>query len=280
MNALAEIVKAFLLPGSLSLLLLLTSLGVVMLLLGGRWRAIARVGLSVLVAGYWLISVPWFAGALVGLLGHGYSRIESPSKAQEVQAIVVLGGGAADYQYAGGEIVSMSDASALRVLEAARLYRLLHPDLVIASGGPGSKGGEPEGEVMARALVELGVPASAVVTEIVSSNTRDQAIYVQRMLAARGVVRFALVTSPVHMPRAMGAFRKVGLKPLPDTAPEQNQAPGAKAAGWLPSLSALSTSQSAFREILGLGYYWARGWLAAAPLPTVTVGVLGAPSGS
>lgn len=280
MNALAELVKAFLLPGSLSLLLLLTSLGVALLWLGGRWRSSARVGLVVLVAGYWLMSLPWVSGALVGLLAHGYDRIESASQGQGVQAIVVLGGGAADYQYAGGEIVSMSDASALRVLEAARLYRLLRPPLVIASGGPGSKGGEPEGEVMAGALSELGVPASVVVTEIVSSNTHDQAIYVKRILANKGIDRFALVTSPVHMPRAMGAFRQVGLKPLPDAAPEQNRAPGAKAVGWLPSLSALDTSQSAFRELLGLAYYWARGWLAAAPSPTVTVAASGAPTGS
>ena len=49
--------------------------------------------------------------------------------------------------------------------------------------------------------------------------TRDEARLLAPILVARGAQRFILVTSPTHMRRAVAAFRREGLDPVPSVAP-------------------------------------------------------------
>ena len=105
--------------------------------------------------------------------------------------------------------------TALNVSEAARLYRLLGPRHVIASGGmpPGGAGKRPESEVMREYLVRLGVAAEDIALESASINTTEQAEQVAALLP-RGA-RVLLVTAPAHMPRAAALFRSRGLDVVP-----------------------------------------------------------------
>ena len=43
-------------------------------------------------------------------------------------------------------------------------------------------------------------------------------LYIEQLLRDRGIDRFVLVTSPVHMGRALAAFRAVGLHPTPSAS--------------------------------------------------------------
>lgn len=266
-EVLAEVFKAYLLPGSLSFLLLAVSVGVVLLFLRGRSSNLGRIWLAGVAIGYWLLASPWAARALVWSLSHGYQAISSPNASPSPGAIVVLGGGSVTNTEDGRRLSALSDASALRALEGARLYQLLGAEWVVTSGGPSARGAEPESSILAHAMVELGVPADRILEEPDSDNTYAQAVNLKGLLASRGIDRFVLVTSGVHMPRAMGVFRHVGLEPTASPAPESSS-PGA--GGWqaiLPSVRALETSQAAVREMLGLTYYCARGWLQPASPP-------------
>ena len=94
-----------------------------------------------------------------------------------------------------------------RTLEAARVYRLIHPDVVISSGGviEPEQPEDPAGQTMKDGLVQLGVPADRIIVEGASTNTRDEAVTVAEMLPSLAIKHVVLVTSAIHMRRAVGS---------------------------------------------------------------------------
>jgi uncharacterized SAM-binding protein YcdF (DUF218 family) len=277
-DSLVEVFKAYLLPGSLTFLLLAGTAAAVLLLVEGRWRKIGRWGLVSLIVLYWVMALPFVSGALVWGLSHRYQAIQTRVEAEGSQAVIVLGGGAVTYEESGARLSVLSDASVLRALEGARLYRLLNPQWVVVSGGPSDPTAEAESAVLKRAMIQLGVPPGRILEEGRSGNTYEESVNLRRLLADHDIKRFVMVTSGVHMPRAMGVFRHAGLDPIPSPAPEHSDVSRSGAEGLLPSIDALRTSQVAMREILGLVYYGVRGWLSPAA-PGSTPAGLGLPAG-
>ncbi|MBM3381876.1 MAG: YdcF family protein [Betaproteobacteria bacterium] len=136
-------------------------------------------------------------------------------------ALVVLGGG-----LAGADDLAVSTMS--RVRHAARWMVALSPDerrtiKVVMSGGPSLAGvPRPESELMKDAFRawRADIPEENIVTESQSLNTRDNATRVASYLQSlRLKPEIALVTSSLHMPRAVGAFRAAGLRPCPVPSP-------------------------------------------------------------
>jgi uncharacterized SAM-binding protein YcdF (DUF218 family) len=79
------------------------------------------------------------------------------------------------------------------------------------------------------------------------------------MLREKQIDRPVLVTSTLHMRRALGAFRAAGVNAVPAIArdPVSRTWWGA----WLvPSDEGLSIGWALAHEGLGIAYYWARGW--------------------
>lgn len=259
MQALAELLKASLIPGSESFLLLGTAAGALLIHLRepiARW---GRRWLAFLVTLYLLLSSPVIARALEAAL---ILDADTASVSSEFSAIVVLGGGTVTYQSEAGAISEMSDATSLRVLEAVRLYRRLEPRWLVVSGGSATQS-VPETVPMTQELIDAGIPADRIQPDPISGSTREQAVNLSGQLRQLGVERFLLVTSPIHMRRALAAFRAQGLPAVP--APSAQHALGSPVlgSGWLPHPAALDASQAAIRELLALGYYWLRGWIRA-----------------
>jgi uncharacterized SAM-binding protein YcdF (DUF218 family) len=264
MGTVVELVKAYFLPGSALFLMLGLTIGVVLLYARRDRQQWGRNWLAGLAVFYWVISTPLAAGWMERVLGAGYRPIADAAQAQGATAIVVLGGGSATFRSGGEEINVLSESSCLRVLEAARVYRLLEAPWVFASGGKaeGLISPEPESLPLDQALLEAGVPEARLVLESASQDTHEQALALVPLLQARGVDRFVLVTSPLHMRRALGAFRAVGLHPIPSASAQHSETSSAAQRRLLPDENALHASQMAFREMLALGYYAVRGWLA------------------
>jgi uncharacterized SAM-binding protein YcdF (DUF218 family) len=261
-----DLIRRVFIPGSFLFLLGGLSLGVAMLWMTERSARWGRRWLLALTLFYLLFSTPFAAERLVRMFSDEALRLNTAADAQGATAIVLLGGGSVSYGRSTADplVHDLGALSGLRVVEAARLYRLLNGPLVIASGGivvPGEQLA-PEAEVMKRALVALGVPADRIVLETASRNTRSQAIEVKPILQRHRIDRFVLVTSPPHMYRSMGAFRAEFLDPIPSVAAccSWHRAV-VTASGWQPSLNALNVSTSVFYEFMAVPYYWARGWL-------------------
>jgi uncharacterized SAM-binding protein YcdF (DUF218 family) len=178
------------------------------------------------------------------------------------RVIVVLGSGsylARDWENA--TLPLLDRASAERVIEAVRIYRLTNAEWIISSAGmlAPSESAEPNGQTMGDGLVRLGVPAARVLVETESRTTRDQAAIVRRMLSQLGVDRPILVTSALHMRRALASFRAAGLNPVPAIARDPFHPPH-WLRRWVPTDEGFGEGALVAHEAIGLGYYWLRGW--------------------
>jgi uncharacterized SAM-binding protein YcdF (DUF218 family) len=114
----------------------------------------------------------------------------------------------------------LSPAASRRVLRAAAAYRKFSPAIVIASGGRRWHG-VSEADALARALTDALVPEEAIVRELCSLTTLENACYSAEILRASRVRRTGVVTCDWHMDRALAAFDRVGIDAiaLPAVAP-------------------------------------------------------------
>lgn len=182
------------------------------------------------------------------------------------EAIVVLGGATAP-AFWPRPWVHLSEAGD-RVLYAAKLYREGKAPLLILSGGGWY--GAPEAASMAEILKFAGVPDSAIIQETGSLNTHQNAVNVREILAARGIHRILLVTSAMHMPRALLVFQHEGIDALPAPTDfvaterdieESYSGPAAILVSLLPDAESLEWTSRALKEYFGLAAYRLAGWL-------------------
>lgn len=188
-----------------------------------------------------------------------FTKVDMPSGPT---AIVVLGSGtfsARDWDNARFDVPDRASAS--RLLEAFRVFTITDAAWVIASGGLVSPNdfNEPNGRTMHDALARLGVPASRLLVETESRNTHDEAVIVSEMLKSIEAQHVILVTSDIHMRRSLGTFRAQGIKAVPAIARlDPSDMPWF---AWIvPTEGGIHLASDVWHEILGLLYYFVRGW--------------------
>jgi uncharacterized SAM-binding protein YcdF (DUF218 family) len=125
--------------------------------------------------------------------------------------IVVLGGAFETLVSTTRPDIPLNDAAERMTASAALALR--YPEArIIFTGGVGSLlyGGPTEGELARRFYASLGIAASRVTIEEESRDTAENARFTWPLAAPKPGERWLLVTSAFHMPRAIGAFRRVG----------------------------------------------------------------------
>lgn len=226
---------------------------------GSRWSLRVLMGASLVYA---LGSTYVIPTAIKRVIVGGFSPLARADVPPGRVGIVLLGSGtylARDWD--GGLFPAVDKIGASRVAEAARLYRLLQPEVVISSGGllEVDENSWPSGASMADALVSLGVPRERILVEDRSETTHREAVVVKEILSRRPLDHIVLVTSPVHMRRSLGTFRAEGLDCIPAIAHETP--PLAK--WWeklIPTDKGLEESGMVVHELTGLVAYRLRGW--------------------
>ena len=226
------------------------------LLLAWRQRCRSSMALGALAFFWlWAWSMPVLSHWLGSVVENQYPQAPIASY-EPAQAIVVLGGGIAPPSGKSAEVDL--NAAADRVWFAARLFHAGKAPLVLVSGGS-----DPERDAYSEAhasavfLADLGVPAQAIVLEEASRNTRQNAAFSAALLKARGINHILLVTSALHMLRAMALFAAQGLQATPaPTDFEALQLPPPGVLAWLPDALALDLSGRAMKEIVGKWVGW------------------------
>jgi len=225
------------------------ALGVLAVLLGafGKRRAALRLG-SLALAWLWLWSLPVASMWLRGQVEEDFPPMPLQTL-PSAPAIVVLGG-AIDPPRRPGDLPDL-EAAADRVWHAARLYHAGKAPLLVLSGGSDrSVSATSEAEAMRVLLRDLGVPDEAMLLESESRNTRENARFTAEKLRERGIDRVLLVTSALHMHRALRHFDAESLQVIPAaTDHEARQVPPWQR--WLPDTGALDGSGRAMKEIVG-----------------------------
>jgi uncharacterized SAM-binding protein YcdF (DUF218 family) len=201
--------------------------------------------------GLWLVSCPAVAVWLsLHLLPQVKAVQASDLKQQNVQAIVVLGGGseAFTHEYDGPNLSTASMSRLLYGLHLAQSTKLP----IAFSGGKGWGGQEKqaaEAEVADAVLARLHAPALRW-QENQSRDTRENAQMTANMLQKEGITHIALVTHAWHMPRSVRNFENAGFKVLP--APMGYiQTYAQPVLQWMPQGGALQDSCAVLKEWLG-----------------------------
>ncbi len=202
-------------------------------------RRLLRLVIGVVVSYGLLFHTPllWWAAAPL--------KITQPPQASE--AIVVFAGGVGESGRAGQGYEE-------RVQYAVELYnRHYAPRIIFSSGYTFAL---KETEIMKALAVSMGVPETALLLEREAGNTLENVVFTHRILQARGWRTALLVSSPYHMRRAIGVWRK--------------QAPEVKVIATPIPLSRFYGNESGvtwrhiqaiLHEYLGLLYYWWKGYL-------------------
>lgn len=202
------------------------------LLLGGAGILYAALGSEAI--SFWLL----------GSLEYQYPPLCVTESIKNVNVIVVLSGNAwdnPDLPLSG----RVNSASALRSIEAMRLFRELPESEILISGG----GKVPE--IMRNLLISLGVPPHRILTGDGSGNTYENALEVQKKVGSKSIV---LVTSAGHMLRAMKVFQKLGMDPIPAPTHYMSRK-DYYAVAYLPTPLALEYSDFAAHEYIGILWY-------------------------
>jgi len=130
----------------------------------------------------------------------------SMTNLQRLNCIVVLSGGiqmGSDFQ----KQPEAMGATYSRIFNAVMAFKKSSAEtLIISGGGFKNKLTYPEAEVMRDIALKLGVPADKIKVEKVSTTTQEQALELSRNGFIPAKTTLGLVTSAIHMPRAMALF--------------------------------------------------------------------------
>lgn len=218
------------------------------LAIGWRFRKTGKLLLCGAVLWSLLWSIPVASDWLRGFL-ENRNDIVAEQSLPKADAIVVLGG-ATHYGWMARERIDPWELSSSRLAAGARAWLSGRAPIVILTGGKGGRD-ESEAERMKPAIERLGVPASALVLEEKSRNTEDNAVNTSRIARGMGVNHILLVTSSLHMPRAVLLFERQGFRVTPVPVPEHARRI-TWADRWLPSPGALWRSGRAWKEYAAL----------------------------
>ncbi len=171
--------------------------------------------------------------------------------------IIVLGGAVKSRSpLANLEMLELNEAGE-RITALILLAKQYPSAKIIFTGGVGDllDRGLPEADQVRLTIGRLGVDPSRILFENQSRNTIENAIYSKELAQPKPGERWLLVTSAWHMPRSMGCFRQAGFE-------VEAYPVDFRSNGWsdlrrpFSSVSAgLRTTDTAFREWLGLIAY-------------------------
>jgi uncharacterized SAM-binding protein YcdF (DUF218 family) len=204
-------------------------------------------------------SVP---GKLLGALERPYAGVKI-EELPTVDAIVLLGGGAAGSRYeVGGVHLSIAGD---RLIMAAELMRLNKASVLLLGGAWGKLDGREisESEITRGLLTRWGISPQAMIPLGNNGDTHDEALKVARLATERGWRRILLVTSANHMRRASATFRHVGLEVTPApcnflTSVSTGEVPFTLS---VPGPDGFVKMGIWLHEHVGWLMYWRRGWL-------------------
>jgi uncharacterized SAM-binding protein YcdF (DUF218 family) len=145
-----------------------------------------------------------------------------------------------------------------RFIQAARLYHTGTVQRILISGGNGSPGANEllEADFLLAEFKAMGVPPAALLVEKQSRNTWESAVAAKPILdSLQASGNCLLVTSAMHMRRAMATFTKAGLRPMPHVANFEVLQHQLSIWSFLPNVELLRAWPYLLKEMAGLLVY-------------------------
>ncbi len=179
-----------------------------------------------------------------------------PDDIDPPDGIVVLGGAVGEAPDFRRDHASFS-AAAERVIAPLELLRRYPKARLVFTGGSGSLLGSrsTEAQLVRQFWRAIGLDQGDVVYEDRSRNTFENALFTRDLVKPKEGERWLLVTSAMHMPRAVGNFRKVGFPVIAYPVDYRTNGQFWRAAVPADAGQAVGVVESAVHEWLGLLAY-------------------------
>jgi uncharacterized SAM-binding protein YcdF (DUF218 family) len=149
-----------------------------------------------------------------------------------------------------------------RLLASVEAARRLHLPLVLGGGTPGGPGTPLESAFERAWLASWGLTNLTVMDLGVCRDTHDEAVAAARLAKLHGWKRILLVTSAIHIDRALATFRRTGLEVVPLACDFDGT--GSPHGKWtlrlLPSVGSVVLFKTWLIEEVGWWYYRLCGW--------------------
>lgn len=228
-----------------------------------RKRRPGTILLGVIIVIYYLFSIEPTAYLMERTLTRQV-RHASVQEMQDATAIVVLGGGA--HTEEGREFPELGGVSWKRLWHGTQMYRALDgtvPILYVGGSGDPFDPVSKEAELARAYTADMGISADQFWVESSSRDTHENGIAVKRILGERfpddSSHSVVLVTSAIHMPRALMVFEKQGIRPIPAPADFGAAFFDLDPLSFIPSVSSFSSVVVGLHEWLGIFSYRVRG---------------------
>lgn len=177
--------------------------------------------------------------------------IYTPTKADSTHNVLVLGAAHVNDKDLP-PLQRLSIPLLGRVTEGIRLQHILKGKIIFS--GFSRANTSPHAVAMSQAAVGLGVNPADTLMLIKPQNTIEEAAAYKKRFGTDK--KFILVTSAIHMPRAIKIFTDAGLKPIP--APTNfinSNEPGTNPYNWWPSSLKLMYTEIATYEYVNTWHY-------------------------
>lgn len=229
-----------------------------LIIAGGSFLLLKRIRTSRWIfglAGAWflIVSTPLIPTLLLDSLEKQYDPIAVGQLQDSTTSyhIIVLGGGHGfDDRLPANSLLSTKALS--RLSEGIRLHRQLPRSTLILSGYS-SSGRTTQAEMLRDSALLLGVKKENTLIQTDPGNTLEEAqVYARKYSGDNKVI---LVTSAVHMPRAVMLFERVGISVIP--SPAHYQLKGSWRHVWfsMPSIENMIKFRSAIHEYAAIIKY-------------------------
>jgi uncharacterized SAM-binding protein YcdF (DUF218 family) len=174
-------------------------------------------------------------------------------------AVVLLGGVVDEDAMARSGQISFND-NVERLVVTHRLLQEGKAQVTIVSGAAMARPELGEAVVLAQQLASWGIAKERIGVEPRARNTRENALYTQEIVRARGYQRVLVVTSAFHMARAKECFAAVGLDVDTLAVDYRAHDHAGRLAEWVPRAQAASITSTMLRELAGRYIYRAQGY--------------------
>lgn len=226
----------------------------------GALRAVASIpakwGLRlawIVWATHWLFATPRFSFWALSLMESPPIDVRAAlgDTPESRCAMVVLTGGALSPKQGVSRVELLQGSSMPRALGAARLYRERPVGHVIITGRADAwQYPDETAHAMADVLVAFGVPRDRILIEPLALDTRQNARFSTIIVRTLDVDKTLVVTSAVHLPRALDEFRRAGLPVIGAPVDHRYEKPEGYAP-YVPSIASLVRMGQVIHEILG-----------------------------
>lgn len=200
-----------------------------------------------------LISTPTIPTILLDSLESQYQPASVGQLQQSDRGfhIVVLGGGHGfDERLPANSLLSSTALG--RLNEGIRIYRQMKGSKLILSGYS-SSGRTTQAEMLKDAALLLGVTDRDIMIQKTPGNTLEEAtVYANKYGGTKQVI---LVTSAVHMPRAVMLFERVGINVIPSPANYQLKGSWRDVRFGFPAMENIIKLRSAIHEYAAIAKY-------------------------